>query len=124
MGQRKCFREGTKQWDGRTGSVTSREGPQVPGANRIRKGQKLGINGFFFRVTEITFRNLFSFQPCFPFMDLTFNRICHRQSCTQSVAVRGALSASLKSSSVPRCPRCRPGDHKLPVSEGLVQHIL
>ena len=59
--------------------VTSKERAEVAAANRIRKVLKLGINGFFFSATEIIFRSLFSYQPRFHFMGLTFSRISHRQ---------------------------------------------
>lgn len=67
-------------------------------ASRIRKVLKFGINGFFFRVTEIIFQSLFSYQPCFYFMDLTFNRIPHRQNWRQwlSTVGRDAHAASME----------------------------
>lgn len=116
-----------KQWEVRTEGVPSREGPKVPVANRIRKGQKLGINGFFFRVTEIIFRNLFSYQPCFHFMDLTFNRISHRQGCRQWLStVTGVLALWVWRASqfLDGCIAAPETAVKLPVSKVFIQHIL
>ena len=84
LGWRKCvFWKEPNQYKVRVESVTSKERARVTAANRIRKVLKIGINGFFFQATEIIFRSLFSYQPCFHFMGLTFNRISHRQSWRQ-----------------------------------------
>ena len=84
----------------RAESVTSKERAHVAAASRMRKVLKLGINGFFFRATEIIFRSLFSYQPCFHFMGLTFNRISHRQGWRQWLPAGITLYEKLLSLSV------------------------
>lgn len=92
MGWRKGFHEGTEPvgCENRKCHIKGDRKLQWPTELERLQSMKLMIS---FLETEIIFGNLFSYQPCFHFMDLTFNRISHRQSCRQWLsAVTGVLT--------------------------------